>query len=185
VRFIPASIPDVLMIEPAAFFDERGFVMETYHEIKFNSGGIMLKFVQENHSHSLQGVLRGMHFQVGRVQGKLVRVVNGEIFDVAVDLRRNSPTFRKWTSEILSKENHRMLWIPPGFAHGFYVLSPAADVVYMLTDFYTPDAERTLRWDDPEVGIDWPLLADQPLVISTKDASARLFNDIPASDLFD
>jgi dTDP-4-dehydrorhamnose 3,5-epimerase len=185
VKFIPASIPDVLVIEPAAFLDDRGFLMETYHECKFKAGGILLKFVQENHSRSRQGVLRGMHFQVGQVQGKLVRVVNGEIFDVVVDLRRSSFTYKQWTSVRLSEENHRMLWVPPGFAHGFYVLSPAADVVYMLTDFYTPEAERTLRWDDPEVGIDWPLVADQPLVISAKDASATLFKDIPASDLFD
>jgi dTDP-4-dehydrorhamnose 3,5-epimerase len=185
VKFTPLSIPDVFVIEPDVFFDDRGFVMETYHELKFKKAGITHPFVQENHSHSKQGVLRGMHYQVGQAQGKLVRVISGEVYDVLVDLRRSSPTFKLWSGVVLSDANRCMVWAPPGFAHGFYVLSSEADVVYLMTNFYLPDAERTLRWNDPEIGIDWPLVAQRPLILSAKDASAVLFKETPASDLFE
>jgi dTDP-4-dehydrorhamnose 3,5-epimerase len=158
-----------VLIEPRLFGDQRGFFMETYQQKIFAEHGITAQFVQDNHSGSRRGTLRGLHYQIQQAQGKLVRAVAGEIFDVAVDLRRSSPTFGQWVGEILSAENKRQLWIPPGFAHGFYVLSDWAEVVYKATDFYAPQWDRTLLWNDPQVGIDWPLMDGADLLISDKD----------------
>jgi dTDP-4-dehydrorhamnose 3,5-epimerase len=176
MKFIPTSIPDVIVVEPQVFGDDRGFFLETYQERKFAAAGITATFVQDNHSGSQQGILRGLHYQTRQAQGKLVRAIVGAIFDVAVDLRGSSPTFGRWVGEVLSAENKRQLWIPPGFAHGFYVLSPWAEVLYKATDFYAPECERTLRWDDPTVGIAWPLLAGQAPMLASKDAQGRLWD---------
>jgi dTDP-4-dehydrorhamnose 3,5-epimerase len=169
MKFTPTSIPDVILIEPRVFGDQRGFFMETYQARQFAEAGIPNEFVQDNHSGSQQGSLRGLHYQIRQPQGKLVRVVVGEVFDVAVDLRRSSPTFGRWEAARLSAENKIQIWVPPGFAHGFYVLSDWAEIVYKATDFYAPEWERTLLWNDPQVGIDWPLIESQP-ILSTKDA---------------
>ena len=170
MRFVPSEIPEVLLIEPQVFGDSRGFFMETWHAAKFAAAGLDLSFVQDNHSKSVQGTLRGLHYQIEKPQGKLVRVISGEVFDVAVDLRKSSPTFGRWIGDILSAENKKMLWVPPGFGHGFYVLSPEAEFVYKCTELYAPEHERCIRWDDPELGISWPLLAQAPL-LSAKDLS--------------
>lgn len=170
MNFIPTTIPDVILVEPKVFSDQRGFFMETYQAEKFSAGGIPQPFVQDNHSGSQQGTLRGLHYQIRQAQGKLVRVVTGEVFDVAVDLRKRSPTFGKWVSVTLSAENKKQIWVPPGFAHGFFVLSTWAEVVYKATDFYAPQWERTLLWNDPALGIPWPLLKGQTPLISPKDA---------------
>lgn len=162
------AIPDVLVLEPEVFRDARGFFYESYNRRSFAAAtGLDLEFVQDNHSRSTRNVLRGLHYQVRQPQGKLVRVVAGEIWDVAVDLRRGAPSFGRWAAEKLDAASHRMLWIPPGFAHGFVVLSEQADVLYKATDFYAPEHERTLLWDDPAIGIPWPL-AGEP-VMSDKD----------------
>lgn len=153
----PASIPDVLVLEPKVYGDDRGFFMESWNARAFAAAGIGAAFVQDNHSRSARGVLRGLHYQLRQPQGKLVRVVSGEIWDVAVDLRRSSPSFGRWTGERLDAASHRMLWIPPGFAHGFLVLSGTADVLYKTSDYYAPEHERSLLWSDPALGIDWPL----------------------------
>ena len=163
-----ASIADVLIIEPRLFGDARGFFMETWNERSFEQLGIKAQFVQDNHSRSAKNVLRGLHYQVRQPQGKLVRVTAGEIWDVAVDLRRGSPSFGRWTATSLSAEAARMLWIPPGFAHGFLVLSDSADVLYKTTDFYAPEHERTLLWNDPQLAIAWPAAGIAPL-LSDKD----------------
>lgn len=168
MRFVPSEIPEVLLIEPQVFGDSRGFFMETWHAEKFAAAGLDLHFVQDNHSKSVQGTLRGLHYQIEKPQGKLVRVISGEVFDVAVDLRKSSPFFGRWVGEILSAENKKMLWVPPGFGHGFYVLSSEAEFVYKCTELYAPEHERCIRWDDPELGIAWPLLAQAPL-LSAKD----------------
>lgn len=168
MRFFPTAIPDVLLVEPQLFGDSRGFFMETWHAAKFAAAGLDSSFVQDNHSKSVQGTLRGLHYQIEKPQGKLVRVISGEVFDVAVDLRKKSPFFGRWVGEILSAENKKMLWVPPGFGHGFYVLSPEAEFVYKCTELYAPEHERCIRWDDPELGIVWPLLAQAPL-LSAKD----------------
>jgi len=168
MRFVPSEIPEVLLIEPQVFGDSRGFFMETWHAAKFAAAGLDCNFVQDNHSKSVQGTLRGLHYQIEKPQGKLVRVISGEVFDVAVDLRKSSPFFGRWAGEILSAENKKMLWVPPGFGHGFYVLSPEAEFVYKCTELYAPEHERCIRWDDPELGIAWPLLAQAPL-LSAKD----------------
>jgi dTDP-4-dehydrorhamnose 3,5-epimerase len=168
MRFVPSEIPEVLLIEPQVFGDSRGFFMETWHAAKFAAAGLDCNFVQDNHSKSVQGTLRGLHYQIEKPQGKLVRVISGEVFDVAVDLRKSSPFFGRWVGEILSAENKKMLWVPPGFGHGFYVLSPEAEFVYKCTELYAPEHERCIRWDDPELGIAWPLLAQAPL-LSAKD----------------
>jgi len=168
MRFLPSEIPDVLLIEPQVFGDSRGFFMETWHAAKFAAAGLDLNFVQDNHSKSVQGTLRGLHYQIRKPQGKLVRVISGEVFDVAVDLRKSSPFFGRWVGEILSAENKKMLWVPPGFAHGFYVLSPEAEFVYKCTELYAPEHECCIRWEDPELGIVWPLLDQAPL-LSAKD----------------
>ena len=177
MRFVPTAIPDVVVVEPDVFGDARGFFLETWHEAKFREGGIDAEFVQDNHSRSRQGILRGLHYQIERPQGKLVRVVTGRVFDVAVDLRRSSPSFGRWVGEELSEDNHRMLWVPPGFAHGFYVLSDSADFVYKCTEFYAPEHERCIRWDDPELGVDWPIPTHAAPLVSEKDAGAVSFRE--------
>lgn len=168
MQFKPTSIPDVVLIEPEVFGDRRGFFMEVWHRRKFAEAGIDVDFVQDNHSRSVKGTLRGLHYQIRQPQGKLVRVIAGEVFDVAVDLRRNSPTFGRWVGEYLSAENKRLLWLPPGFAHGFYVVSDSAEFMYLCTDYYAPEYERTLLWNDPEVGVEWPVEGREP-VLSGKD----------------
>jgi dTDP-4-dehydrorhamnose 3,5-epimerase len=175
----PTAIPGVLVLEPKVFGDERGFFCETWNRRSFAALGIDMDFVQDNHSRSAQGILRGLHYQTAHVQGKLVRVGEGEIFDVSVDLRRHSPTFGKWVGVLLSGSNRRMLWIPPGFAHGFYVTGQSADVLYKCTDFYDPSSEVSIRWDDPDIGIDWPLVDGQAPALSAKDAKALAFREAP------
>ena len=177
MKFLPTKIPAVVVIQPDVYTDNRGFFIETWQLEKFTQAGINASFVQDNHSRSGQGVLRGLHYQIKNAQGKLVRVVSGEIYDVAVDLRRNSPTFGQWVSEIISEDNKKMLWIPAGFAHGFYVLSRTADFLYKCTDFYSPDHDRTIRWDDPDLAIDWPLVDRIPPTVGAKDALGVAFKD--------
>ena len=177
MKFIPTAIPDVVIVEPRVFGDERGFFLESWNEKTFADAGLPLKFVQDNHSLSSRGTLRGLHYQMRQTQGKLVRVVTGEVFDVAVDLRRSSPTFGRWVGVLLSAENKRMLWVPPGFAHGFYVTSERAEFLYKCTDLYDPGSERTLAWDDPQVGIQWPLVEGAPLLLSAKDSQGKRLAD--------
>ena len=171
MQFKQTDHPQVFIIEPRVYRDERGFFMETYRREFFSNGGIPFEFVQENHSFSKKGVLRGLHYQIGRPQGKLVRVVSGEVFDVAVDLRRSSPRFGAWVAARLSAENHLQMWIPPGFAHGFYVLSQSADLLYKTTDYYFPEGDRCIRWDDPSLAVDWPVPPGSRPVLSPKDES--------------
>lgn len=177
MKVIPTHIPDVKIIEPAVFGDARGFFMETWNGETFASLGLNLTFVQDNHSRSTQGILRGLHYQIQQAQGKLVRVTSGAVFDVAVDLRQASPTFGQWVGAELSAENHRMLWIPPGFAHGFYVLSESADFLYKCTELYAPQYDRCLRWDDPSVGIQWPLVKGEMPLLSAKDAAGKCWDE--------
>ena len=167
----PTSLPDVLLIEPTVFGDARGFFLESWNRRSFAKAGIDVDFVQDNHSRSRLGVVRGLHYQIEHAQGKLVRVTEGEVFDVAVDLRRSSPRFGRWSSALLSAANRRMLWIPPGFAHGFLVVSDAAEFLYKTTDYWYPQHERSLLWSDPALGIRWPL-SGAPLV-AAKDATGR------------
>jgi dTDP-4-dehydrorhamnose 3,5-epimerase len=171
------AIPGVLILEPRRFGDDRGFFLESFNQRTFNEAtGLDLPFVQDNHSRSAKGVLRGLHYQVPpHAQGKLVRVVRGSVFDVAVDIRRDSPTFGQWVGTELSEDNHRQLWIPPGLAHGFLVTSESADFLYKTTDYYAPEAERGLRWDDPTVGVAWPL-GGLPPTMSERDRQAPLLN---------
>jgi len=173
MQFIPTEIHDIKLIEPDLFGDERGFFMETYQYRQFSEAGIPHHFVQDNHSGSRRGTLRGLHYQIRQSQGKLVRVVVGEIYDVAVDLRRSSPTFGKWLGLNLSAEDRRQLWIPAGFAHGFYVLSECAEVLYKTSDYYAPRWERTLLWNDPQIGIIWPIPAGEEPIISLKDRQGK------------
>lgn len=173
MKVTPTTIPDVLLIEPAVFRDARGFFMETWHRRRFAEHGIVCDFVQDNHTRSVRGTLRGLHYQLSKPQGKLVRVTEGEVFDVAVDLRRDSATFGQWVGQRLSAENRRMLWIPPGFAHGFYVVSDAAECLYKCSDYYAPEHERCIRWDDPDLAIEWPL--DGRPLLSDKDRRAPAF----------
>jgi len=177
MRFVPTAIPEVMIIEPQVFGDARGFFMETWHAGKFAAGGLDLHFVQDNHSRSAQGILRGLHYQINQPQGKLVRVVRGAVFDVAVDLRRSSPSFGRWVGVELSEDNHRQLWVPPGFAHGFYVMSESADFVYKCTELYAPEHERCLRWDDPALAIAWPLRDGAAPLLSAKDAAGASLRD--------
>lgn len=158
MKFIPTRLSDVILVQPGVFEDERGFFFETYREDRFSQSGIDDNFVQDNHSGSRKGVLRGLHYQIRQAQGKLVRVISGEIFDVAVDIRRSSPTFGQWVGVNLSSENKLQLWVPAGFAHGFYVLSGWAEVTYKTTNYYAPQWERTILWNDPQIGVEWPLL---------------------------
>jgi dTDP-4-dehydrorhamnose 3,5-epimerase len=173
MKIIPTHIPDVLILEPQVFGDARGFFMETWNAKTFTDAGLDLNFVQDNHSRSRQGTLRGMHYQIKHPQGKLVRVTSGKVFDVAVDLRQSSPTFGQWAGAELSDENHRMLWVPPGFAHGFYVMSESADFLYKCTDLYAPEYDRSLHWNDPSIGIEWPLVNGAAPTISAKDEAGK------------
>lgn len=172
MKVIPTAIPDVLVLEPRVFGDARGFFLESFNQRAFaEATGLNPTFVQDNHSRSARGVLRGLHFQVQQPQGKLVRVVRGAVFDVAVDIRPESPTFGRWAGVELSEDNHRQLWIPPGLAHGFLVLSETADFLYKTTDYYAPAHERSIAWNDPTLAIDWPLAGAQP-ALSAKDQAA-------------
>lgn len=173
MKRINTAIPDVFLIEPKIFADERGFFYESWNRNAFRALGLNVDFVQDNHSKSERGVLRGLHYQVRRAQGKLVRVVVGEVFDVAVDMRRSSLTYGKWVGFTLSAENRRMAWIPPGFAHGFYVMSESAEFLYKTTDYWFPEFERSLLWNDPTVGVDWPL--DGKPRLAAKDAKGTPF----------
>lgn len=173
MQFIPTKIPEVVLIEPKIFEDPRGFFMETFRADRFSAAGIPQSFVQENTSRSQKGVLRGLHYQIHQAQGKLVRVTSGAVFDVAVDIRRSSPTFGKWVGIMLSAENRRQLWIPVGFAHAFLVTSDYADVVYKVTDYYAPEWERMILWNDPQIGIEWSLPADTAPILSSKDADGK------------
>ena len=176
MNFIETPIPEVLLIEPRVFSDERGFFMESYQKKLFREAGINIDFVQDNHSRSQRGTLRGLHYQIKQTQGKLVRVVVGEIFDVAVDLRKNSPTYGEWSGDYLSATNKRMLWVPPGFAHGFYVTSTEAEVLYKASDYYAPQWERTIVWNDPDIDINWPIKDTHP-ILSPKDAVGKRFSE--------
>lgn len=169
MKVLATTIPDVLLIEPKVFGDVRGFFFESYNRRAFEALGLSADFVQDNHSRSTRNVLRGLHYQIEHAQGKLVRVIAGEVFDVAVDLRRSSTTFGRWVGHTLSAENKRMMWVPPGFAHGFYVTSEFAEFLYKTTDYWYPEHERCLAWNDPDVGILWPLVGD-PL-LATKDSA--------------
>ena len=180
MRVQPLSIPDVLILEPEVFGDARGFFFESYNErVMAEQAGIKDHFVQDNHSRSARNVLRGLHYQIRQPQGKLVRVVTGEVFDVAVDIRRSSATFGKWVGARLSSENKHMLWIPPGFAHGFLVLSEFAEFLYKTTDYWAPEYERSIPWNDPNIAIDWPL--EEPPILSVKDAAGC---PLEAAELF-
>jgi dTDP-4-dehydrorhamnose 3,5-epimerase len=177
----PTSIPDVLILEPKVFGDSRGFFFESFNARDFSEIiGQKVDFVQDNHSKSAKGVLRGLHYQIQHAQGKLVRVIEGSVFDVAVDIRRSSPTFGKWVGEVLSEENRRQLWIPPGFAHGFVVLSESAEFLYKTTDYWHPEHERSLLWNDPSLAINWPI--DSIPQLAAKDAAASLLEQ---TELFD
>jgi len=180
------SIPEVVLIEPKVFGDARGFFFESFNQKAFNEAtGTHHAFVQDNHSRSSRGVLRGLHYQIQQPQGKLVRVARGAVFDVAVDIRRSSPTFGQWVGAQLSEDNQHQLWVPPGFAHGFLVLSESADFLYKTTDYYAPQHERSIAWNDPSIGISWPALAQgqQPL-LSAKDSAAPLLASLGAEALF-
>lgn len=177
MRIRSVSVPDVLIVEPQVFGDSRGFFFESYNQKALEAAiGRRLHFVQDNHSLSAKGVLRGLHYQLPHPQGKLVRVVRGEVFDVAVDLRRESPAFGRWAGEVLSAENKRQLWIPEGFAHGFFVLSDGAEFLYKTTDYWHPEHERCIRWNDPDLGIVWPTSGANPTV-SAKDGAGKVFRD--------
>jgi dTDP-4-dehydrorhamnose 3,5-epimerase len=179
VNVTPTALPDVLLIEPRVFSDERGFFFESWNRRAFADAGVDATFVQDNHSRSLRGVLRGLHYQIEHAQGKLVRVCEGEVFDVAVDIRRSSPSFGRWVGIHMSAQNRRMLWIPPGFAHGFLVLSEAAEFLYKTTDYWYPEHERTLLWNDAALAIDWPLAGAPRL--APKDVAGR---PLAAADLY-
>ncbi|MFQ5547398.1 MAG: dTDP-4-dehydrorhamnose 3,5-epimerase [Woeseia sp.] len=171
MEFVPTRLPDVIVIKPEVFEDTRGFFMETWHRRLFERAGIEATFVQDSVSGSSRGTIRGLHYQIRQAQGKLIRVVRGEAFDVAVDLRKSSPDFGQWASELLSADNRKQVWIPPGFAHGFLVLSDTAEFEYKCTDYYAPEHERTLQWDDPDIAIDWPLLDGEQPTVSPKDGA--------------
>lgn len=177
MKFVPTDLPDVIRIEPTVHGDERGFFMETWQARRFHEAGIDGEFVQDNVSHSSKGTLRGLHYQIEHSQGKLVRVVQGEVFDVAVDLRKSSPHYGHWVREVLSAENKHQLWVPPGYGHGFLVLSDTAEFEYKCTEYYAREFERAIRWDDPDLGIEWPLLDGKQPVLSSKDAGAPFFRD--------
>ena len=177
MKIIDTDITDVKIIEPAVFGDERGFFMETWQQKKFEELVCPRQFVQDNHSKSAKGILRGMHYQTENTQGKLVRVVSGEVFDVAVDMRQASPTFGKWVGVHLSAENKRQLWVPEGFAHGLYVVSDSAEFVYKCTDYYNPNAEHSLLWNDEVVGINWPLTDNKEPLLSAKDKQGIPFKE--------
>lgn len=173
MEFIKTNIPDVVILKPKVYNDERGFFIETFRANQFAKECSGLHFVQDNHSGSKEGILRGLHYQIQHPQGKLIRVVSGEIYDAAVDLRRSSPTFGKYVGILLSAQNRLQLWVPPGFAHGFLVMSEWAEVFYKATDYYAPQFERTLAWNDPQIGIEWPLIEAQAPVLSEKDQAGK------------
>ncbi len=175
MKFVSTQINDVLLIKPRLFGDERGFFMETWNRKRFEEAGIDAGFVQDNHSLSRRGILRGIHYQIKQPQGKLVRVIAGSVYDVAVDIRRSSPTFGKWVARVLSAENREMLWVPPGFAHGFYVISEYAEFLYKVTDYWAPEYERCIMWNDPDLAIDWPVPVGSEPVLSQKDSQGVLF----------
>jgi dTDP-4-dehydrorhamnose 3,5-epimerase len=177
MQFEPTRIPDVVLIRPRIFHDARGWFFECWNQRTFAQSGIAASFVQENFSRSSRHTLRGLHYQVLQPQGKLVRVVAGEVFDVAVDLRRSSPTFGQWAGSVLSAENRHALWVPPHFAHGVIALSETAELMYCCTDFYAPQHERTIRWDDPDLGIDWPLPPGSTPFLSDRDSAGKAFRD--------
>ena len=182
MQFSPLEIPDILLIQPRVFSDARGFFLESYHEEQFRAAGVRAEFVQDNHSGSTRGSLRGLHYQIRQPQGKLVRLVVGEAYDVAVDLRRSSSTYGRWVGVRLSAERKDQLWIPPGFAHGFYVLSDWAEVLYKATDYYAPQWERSLLWNDPALGIQWPIPAGEQPLLSEKD---RMGAPLAAAEAYD
>jgi len=182
LEFTPTAIPDVILIQPQVFGDARGFFMETFQARRYAAAGIVANFVQDNHSGSRKGTLRGLHYQVRQTQGKLLRVGAGAILDVAVDLRRSSPTFGRWVSCVLSAENRQQVWVPRGFAHGFYVLSEWAELIYKTDDFYAPEWERTLLWNDPQIGVDWTIAAGETPLLSAKDAQGKPLSEC---ELFD
>lgn len=176
MKVTPLAIPDVLLIEPKVFGDDRGFFFESFNEARFEEAvGKSVRFVQDNHSRSVRGVLRGLHYQIRQTQAKLVRVVSGEVFDVAVDLRKGSPTFGRWVGAVLSAENKRQMWVPEGFAHGFVVTSDSAEFLYKTTDYWAPEYERCVAWNDPAIGIEWPI--DMQPVLSEKDRHGVMLAD--------
>jgi dTDP-4-dehydrorhamnose 3,5-epimerase len=179
---IPTTLSDIILIDLKVFSDDRGFFMETYQTDKYRKLGINCTFVQDNHSGSKQGILRGLHYQIQQPQGKLIRVLSGTIYDVAVDIRRSSPTFKQWIGIEMSAENRHQLWIPTGYAHGFYVMSDWAEVEYKTTDFYAPQYERTILWNDPDLAIDWPLYHNAAPTLSEKDARGAVLRE---AELFD
>lgn len=181
MRVRKTNIPDVMVIEPKLFEDSRGFFLESYNQERYMAAGIHLPFIQDNHSGSKKGVLRGLHYQIRHPQGKLVSVIKGEVYDVAVDLRQTSPHFGQYVAEVLSEENRKQLWIPPGFAHGFYVISEWAEFIYKITDIYAPEWERVILWNDPFLNIKWPINSETEILISEKDALGESFE---ASDKF-
>jgi dTDP-4-dehydrorhamnose 3,5-epimerase len=182
LEFIPLRVPDVVLVKPRVHGDSRGFFLETWQDQRFAAAGLDLRFVQDNHSRSARWALRGLHYQVRQPQGKLVRVGRGAVYDVAVDLRRGSPTFGQWAGAELSDENHHMLWVPPGFAHGFLALTEGVDFLYKCTDHYAPQHERSLHWRDPAIGIEWPLPPGVEPLLAPKDRDAPLLRDAECYD---
>ena len=177
MKFVDTSLAGIIRIEPTVHRDGRGYFMETWQSRRFADHGISAEFVQDNVSSSCRGTLRGLHYQIEQAQGKLIRVVQGEVYDLAVDLRKSSPQYGQWIGEILSAENKHQLWIPPGFGHGFLVLSETAEFAYKCTDYYAPECERSIRWDDPDIDIEWPLVDGKQPMLSARDADAPLFKD--------
>jgi dTDP-4-dehydrorhamnose 3,5-epimerase len=173
--FTPTPIPDVIVIDPVVYEDRRGFLLETWRANSFRDAGIDAQFVQDVHSRSARGTIRGLHYQIEQAQGKLIRVIRGEAFDVAVDIRKSSPTFGRWVGEILSEENRKLIWVPPGFAHGFLVLSDFADFEYRMTDYHAPEHGRCIRWDDPDIAIDWPVTDGHSPLMSDADSAGASF----------
>ena len=176
MEFTPTELPEVVLARPRVFQDARGYFFESWQKPKFDAAGIEASFVQDNHSHSVRHTLRGLHYQIRQAQGKLVRVTRGEAFDVAVDIRRSSPRFGRWVGVMLTEANHHMLWVPPGFAHGYLALSEEVDFLYKCTDVYAPQHECAIRWDDPRIGIRWPLPANATPLLAPKDAAAPLLD---------
>jgi len=177
MEFSPTLIPDLIVIDPLVHEDQRGFLMETWRASRFAEAGIDATFVQDVHSRSARGTVRGLHYQIRQAQGKLIRVIRGEVFDVAVDVRKSSPTFGQWVGETLSEGNRKLIWVPPGFAHGFMVLSDFADFEYRMTDYHAPEHSRTVRWDDPDIAINWPSQPGQVPLVSESDQAGVAFRD--------
>lgn len=177
MEFTATRIPDVIVIDPLVHEDARGFLMETWQADRFRQAGIEAEFVQDVHSRSARGTVRGLHYQIKQPQGKLIRVIRGEAFDVAVDIRKSSPTFGQWVGETLSEGNRKLIWVPPGFAHGFMVLSEFADFEYRMTDYHAPEHARSIRWDDPDIGIEWPSLGNEAPLMSDADSAGTSLQD--------